>query len=61
MKLLAGNYVNGVLSGVGRIHMNDDSVREGWFLNGLAEGAFRGTVKVNHAYKEFTSYCNLNL
>jgi hypothetical protein len=46
VQMLAGNYVDGVLSGIGRIHMSDESVREGWFFGGRADGPFRGAVKV---------------
>ena len=44
--MLTGNYQDGYLTGVGRLHMQDGSVREGWFLNGFADGPFKGDVKV---------------
>ena len=44
--MLAGNYQDGYLTGVGRIHMKDGSIREGWFVNGFADGPFKGDIKV---------------
>jgi hypothetical protein len=46
VQMLAGNYVEGLLCGIGRIQMSDESVREGWFFGGRADGPFRGVVKV---------------
>ena len=46
IKMLAGSYTDGFLTGVTRIHMADGSVREGWFLNGFANGPFKGDIKV---------------
>jgi len=45
VRMLAGKYNNGVLSGIGKIHMIDGSIREGWFCQGKADGPFRGDVK----------------
>ena len=44
---IVGNYTDGILSGVGKIHMNDESMREGCFFNGKADGTFRGTKRVD--------------
>ena len=46
ISMLAGSYQDGHLTGVGRIHMQDGSVREGWFLQGFADGPFKGDIKV---------------
>ena len=43
---IAGNYSDGVLSGIGWIHMKDGSIREGWFCHARADGPFKGVVKV---------------
>ena len=43
---LAGSYTDGQLTGVARLHMKDGSIREGWFLHGLAHGPFKGDIKV---------------
>ena len=43
---VVGNYEGGLLSGIGRLHMADESIREGWFCRGKADGPFRGTIKV---------------
>ena len=53
---VAGNYQNGVLQGLGRVHMLDGSVWDGWFLNGKLHGPVRGYCKVRHVpilYPEF--------
>ena len=44
--MLAGSYSDGFLTGVGRLHMKDGSIREGWFRAGIAEGPFKGDIKV---------------
>ena len=44
--MLAGTYTDGQLSGVARLHMTDGSIREGWFINGFADGPFKGDIKV---------------
>ena len=45
--MLAGNYTSGRLAGVGRIHMTrDETVRQGWFVDGVADGPFKSEVKV---------------
>ena len=46
VNMLAGSYSDGRLTGVARLHMKDGSIREGWFLNGFAEGPFKGDIKV---------------
>ena len=46
IKMLAGSYTDGFLTGVTRIHMANGSVREGWFLHGFANGPFKGDIKV---------------
>ena len=47
MAMLAGNYTSGRLAGVGRIHMTrDETVRQGWFVDGVADGPFKSEVKV---------------
>jgi len=45
VRMLTGNYCDGVLNGIGKIHMNDGSIREGWFCQGRADGPFKGVVK----------------
>ena len=46
IKMLAGNYSDGFLTGVARLHMTDGSIREGWFSHGVADGPFKGEIKV---------------
>ena len=43
---LSGCYRDGALCGIGRIHIKDGSIREGWFSEGKADGPFKGVVKV---------------
>ena len=46
INLLAGSYSDGFLTGVARLHMTDGSIREGWFSHGVADGPFKGEIKV---------------
>ena len=46
VEMLAGTYCDGALSGIGKMHMLDGSIREGWFLAGKADGPFKGVMKV---------------
>ena len=46
INLLAGSYLDGFLTGVARLHMTDGSIREGWFSHGVADGPFKGEIKV---------------
>ena len=46
VNMLAGSYSDGRLTGVARLHMKDGSIREGWFINGFADGPFKGDIKV---------------
>ena len=46
VSMLAGSYRDGYLAGVGRAHMMDGSVREGWFQQGFANGPWKGDIKV---------------
>ena len=43
---VSGNYRDGVLQGLGRVHMLDESIWDGWFLNGKLHGPVRGYCKV---------------
>ena len=43
---VAGNYRDGVLQGLGRVHMLDGAIWDGWFLNGKLHGPVRGYCKV---------------
>merc|ERR1719411_1999829 len=45
VNMLAGSYSDGRLTGVARLHMKDGSIREGWFINGFADGPFKGDIK----------------
>ena len=47
VSMLAGSYRDGGLAGVGRAHMLDGSVREGWFHQGFAHGPWKGDIKVS--------------
>ena len=50
MNMLAGNYDDGHLRGLGRIHMKDGSIRGGWFCKGKDDGPFKGVIKVCYYY-----------
>ena len=41
VKNLFGQYEDGILTGKGKVMMNDDSVREGWFQHGFFHGPAR--------------------
>ena len=56
--LLAGSYTDGRLTGVARLHMKDGSIREGWFINGVAEGPFKGDIKVCSTLDSSTDRCS---
>ena len=45
--MLCGSYCDGHLTGVARVHMADGSIREGWFVEGFADGPFKGDIKVS--------------
>ena len=55
VSMLAGSYRDGALTGVGRAHMTDGSVREGWFSQGFAHGPWKGDIKVTKDYKHTSS------
>lgn len=43
--MITGTYVSGVLTGLGRIIMKDESILEGWFHHGFLHGPVKGTVR----------------
>lgn len=45
IRMITGTYVSGVLTGLGRIIMKDESVSEGWFQQGFLHGPVKGLVR----------------
>jgi hypothetical protein len=41
---ISGYYNDGVLSGQGRLFMNNSTIRDGWFQHGYCHGPIRGTT-----------------